>query len=307
MQFWKSNARHWCDVCRCWMADTKQAIQHHERGMGHQGNVQRKLREMTRKSDQEKRDTANLNASMAKIEAAANKQYLEDLMSTSLTSVTAGTWKWDAPSSFYYNAVHDAYYDPKSHYYGIKGEWKLNPPLPEVAKFGTAAHEGGPVAIAPSKASSTQATAGQGGPSKNRPGLLTSASATALLAHRGVGASGSTALPGHGSSVTNVKGMGGIESLRTKTTTLSLPSHPLASIGGHSGPTMGRVGAAKGLTDLSSDSKRKREEEGQKGGKGATTTTPAAPMSAEEAAAHARREAARQRVALRTAQGYGFA
>ena len=26
---------HWCDVCRCWLNDSKAAIQHHERGMGH--------------------------------------------------------------------------------------------------------------------------------------------------------------------------------------------------------------------------------------------------------------------------------
>ena len=30
-----------------------------------------------------------------------------------------------------------------------------------------------------------------------------------------------------------------------------IAQHPMAAIGGHSGPTVGRVGAAKGLTDMS--------------------------------------------------------
>lgn len=33
---------------------------------------------------------------------------------------------------------------------------------------------------------------------------------------------------------------------------LVLPKHPHMNVGGHSGPTIGRVGAAKGLTDVSS-------------------------------------------------------
>ena len=32
---------HWCDICRCWMNDNKQAISNHERGMGHQENLKR--------------------------------------------------------------------------------------------------------------------------------------------------------------------------------------------------------------------------------------------------------------------------
>jgi WW domain-binding protein 4 len=284
------------------MADTKQAIQHHERGMGHQGNVQRKLRDMTRKADQEKRDAANLSASMAKIEAAANRQYQSDLLSASLTSTMAGIWKWDAQTSLYYIAVHDLYYDPKSKYYGVKGEWTLDPPsLPLVARFGTAPHEGGPVPELPPSSSLAQKGASSASAAQQ------GSSASALVARRlAVGSGGGGGVGGAGVSTSNhVKGMSGIDTVRTKTSVVTLPSHPLANIGGHAGPTMGRVGAAKGLTDLSSDSKRKREEEGIKaGGKGGP---PTAPMSAEEASAHARREAARQRVALRTAQGYGFA
>lgn len=40
-QAWKSHKMHWCDVCRCWLNDTKAAIAHHEAGMGHTANLQR--------------------------------------------------------------------------------------------------------------------------------------------------------------------------------------------------------------------------------------------------------------------------
>lgn len=40
-QFWKSNPMHWCDVCKCWMNDSKAARQNHERGMGHKANLER--------------------------------------------------------------------------------------------------------------------------------------------------------------------------------------------------------------------------------------------------------------------------
>jgi hypothetical protein len=41
LQAWKSNKMHWCDVCKCWLNDTKAAIAHHEQGMGHKANLAR--------------------------------------------------------------------------------------------------------------------------------------------------------------------------------------------------------------------------------------------------------------------------
>ncbi|GFH12360.1 predicted protein [Haematococcus lacustris] len=41
---WRSNAMHWCDVCKCWLNDTKAAKAHHEQGMGHKANLARTSR-----------------------------------------------------------------------------------------------------------------------------------------------------------------------------------------------------------------------------------------------------------------------
>ena len=40
-QRWKSNPMHWCDLCKCWMNDTKAARLNHERGAKHQDNLAR--------------------------------------------------------------------------------------------------------------------------------------------------------------------------------------------------------------------------------------------------------------------------
>lgn len=41
LQYWKSNAMYWCDLCKCWMNDTKAAKLNHERGAKHQENLEK--------------------------------------------------------------------------------------------------------------------------------------------------------------------------------------------------------------------------------------------------------------------------
>lgn len=41
VQRWKSNPMYWCELCRCWMNDTKAAKLNHERGAKHQENLAR--------------------------------------------------------------------------------------------------------------------------------------------------------------------------------------------------------------------------------------------------------------------------
>lgn len=39
---WRSNPMHWCEVCKCWMADNRASRLHHERGARHLGNLQQR-------------------------------------------------------------------------------------------------------------------------------------------------------------------------------------------------------------------------------------------------------------------------
>ncbi|GIM07321.1 hypothetical protein Vretimale_11475 [Volvox reticuliferus] len=164
------------------------------------------------------------------------------------------------------------YYDPKTQwYYGGEPtpEWSQSPPLPAAAMFGVAPHEGGPVA---------KGTAGAGAAAAS--GAVTSGRLDGLP-------------------------------MITKTVqrVVAVPKHPLADVGGYKAPTTGRIGGHMGAgTEIEGGdggaAKRKREEHQAKGG--GTSSTKAGAVSAEEAEALARREAARQRVAQRTAAGFGY-
>ncbi|GAX84401.1 hypothetical protein CEUSTIGMA_g11823.t1 [Chlamydomonas eustigma] len=283
-EYWKSNKMHWCDVCKCWMNDNKQAIQNHERGMGHTENLKRKLREMTLKASQEKRTKEHVENSISKIQDKAMKQYEEDLRAA---EAQTGRWKWDESSQYYYNTQYGWYYDLKTQWYygGDPPSWSQSPTtLPETARFEAAPHEGGP---------SASRLVGRG-----------------LSNSAGPSSSYSTAPPSSsapGSTRTILKPSTDGTTMVSKTVVMALPQHPQAATGGHNGPTIGRVGAAKGLTDISSGgagvkvlaaeaAKRKREADAASG----------KAVSAQEAEAMARREAARLRVAQRTAQGFGY-
>lgn len=39
VQFWVSQANHWCEYCKVWLKDTAQSRAVHEKGIKHQENV----------------------------------------------------------------------------------------------------------------------------------------------------------------------------------------------------------------------------------------------------------------------------
>lgn len=73
-----SNAKYWCDLCKCWLADTVTARANHERGTGHKLNMQRKLREMRKAAADEKKEKAETVKALKKIEAEADKAFKND-------------------------------------------------------------------------------------------------------------------------------------------------------------------------------------------------------------------------------------
>ncbi|KAG2483583.1 hypothetical protein HYH03_017589 [Edaphochlamys debaryana] len=164
------------------------------------------------------------------------------------------------------------YYEPKSAwYYGGEPEaqWTKSPPIPSAALFGTAKHSGGPVP------------------------------------------QGSTAVAPSGPA----DGADGPIVTRTVQRVVTVKRHPLADVGGYKAPTSGRVGGsmgsgitlepeagAGGSMGAGAGEKRKREEGGKAGGKGGSKGE----AVSKEAEALARREAAKARVAARTAAGFGY-
>ena len=78
-EYWVSQGKHWCDLCKCWMNDTVTARANHEKGSGHKINVQRKLREMRLKEEKDKKEEARTKEELKKIDTAAERAYQKDL------------------------------------------------------------------------------------------------------------------------------------------------------------------------------------------------------------------------------------
>ncbi|CAL5221235.1 g3388 [Coccomyxa viridis] len=82
-------------------------------------------------------------------------------------------------------------------------------------------------------------------------------------------------------------------------------AHPLQTLGGYQMPVHGKIGGQKGVGAVEPTSqasvKRKRDDTGANG-----TAKSSKPLTPDEAKALAAREAARQRVQMRTAQGFGL-
>lgn len=234
---------------------------------------------MRKDADDAVREKDKLESTLKAIEAKAQSQYEADLkeMASQATKQAAKLeapqecepgppsshveqWKFDSSSGYYYNEVHRYYHDTKSGYYygGDPPEWVLNPPIPSESKFNKSCSEGAATASAPA--------APEGPQHMNNTAEPSSSSTTELY--------------------------------EVRTVKLSVPSHPLAAIGGHSIPSVGHVGGAKNLVtnrESKGSSKRKREE---KSGAG--------PVDKEEEEARARREAARARVQQRTMANFGL-
>ncbi|CAI4220417.1 unnamed protein product, partial [Auanema sp. JU1783] len=44
-EVWKSQAKKFCSVCKCWFADNRASIDFHEKGERHKAAIARSLRE----------------------------------------------------------------------------------------------------------------------------------------------------------------------------------------------------------------------------------------------------------------------
>lgn len=77
--YWKSQTRKFCDYCKCWLADNKPSIEFHENGKKHKENVEKKLKEIRKKSIKESKQQQKFDDDIKKMENAAMAAYLKDV------------------------------------------------------------------------------------------------------------------------------------------------------------------------------------------------------------------------------------
>ncbi|CAH8533329.1 WW domain binding protein 4, variant 3 [Schistosoma haematobium] len=77
--YWKSNPKKYCELCKCWMADNKISIQNHENGMRHKASVAKKVNELTRSNKCAEMERKNLEACLQQINDSAHLSMMKDL------------------------------------------------------------------------------------------------------------------------------------------------------------------------------------------------------------------------------------
>lgn len=97
--YWKSQDRKFCDYCKCWLTDNKpvsshssflktksfnllrrsQSVEFHNNGKRHQLNVQKRLNEIGKKSEADRKEQNKMNEDIRKMNDAAMMSYAQDV------------------------------------------------------------------------------------------------------------------------------------------------------------------------------------------------------------------------------------
>ena len=78
--YWKSNDRHFCTFCKCWLAGNKISINLHESGNHHKSMVKAKLEQLRKTGLEKEREDKKLNETLGQMERAANESFRRDMV-----------------------------------------------------------------------------------------------------------------------------------------------------------------------------------------------------------------------------------
>lgn len=88
-EYWKSQAKKFCDFCKCWISDNKASISFHENGRRHQQAVENKLYDIRKKGRLTDRKVEREEQWMKEIEAKAMKDYRSKDLESKNSDITA--------------------------------------------------------------------------------------------------------------------------------------------------------------------------------------------------------------------------
>ncbi|CAK1540465.1 unnamed protein product [Leptosia nina] len=82
-----SQARKYCEFCKCWFADNQVSISFHENGKRHKESVKKHISQLSKRSAKEFKAKEKLDDDIRKMEEAAMRAYLKDVQNNAdLTS-----------------------------------------------------------------------------------------------------------------------------------------------------------------------------------------------------------------------------
>ncbi|KAG8746987.1 hypothetical protein FRC10_002786 [Ceratobasidium sp. 414] len=98
-EFWVSKKRYWCKYCGISIADDAPSRQHHEGGLRHKGNVERYIRDIYKSSEKRKKDAAEEERELKRINAAAEQAYAKDIGSGAAAASSSSSSSAPPPAS----------------------------------------------------------------------------------------------------------------------------------------------------------------------------------------------------------------
>ncbi|KAF8342308.1 uncharacterized protein EI90DRAFT_3011806 [Cantharellus anzutake] len=78
-EYWVSKKKYFCKYCDIYIADDAPSRQQHENGLRHKGNRERYIRGIYKSGEKKKQELAEEKREMARVEAAANAAYAQDI------------------------------------------------------------------------------------------------------------------------------------------------------------------------------------------------------------------------------------
>lgn len=134
-EYWVSQGKKWCDLCKIFISNNPSSIKNHELGTRHKEAVTKRLSNMREEKvakDKEKKETARV---LTQIEEKATRSYQKDISTFQKAqtsgegigdgSTTSGEWEHDPSTGYHYNQSNGCYYDPNSGFYytDALGKW----------------------------------------------------------------------------------------------------------------------------------------------------------------------------------------
>jgi hypothetical protein len=127
--YWVSQNRKYCDFCKCWITDNRPSVDFHEKGRRHQENVKKRLRSITKSSNQVQKDADKFDATLKQMEFAAMEAYRKDIETNGdLSSASIKQSLQGVPKKLWQEARTRA---GKTYYHNIMTKETVSHPPPE--------------------------------------------------------------------------------------------------------------------------------------------------------------------------------
>ncbi|KAL5484921.1 hypothetical protein ACEPAI_7563 [Sanghuangporus weigelae] len=98
-EYWVSHKKYFCKYCDIYITDDAPSRRQHEAGLRHKGNRERFVRNLYKQGERRKKDLEEEKREMARVEAAANAAFAQDVSAGHASYASSSSQKSDASRS----------------------------------------------------------------------------------------------------------------------------------------------------------------------------------------------------------------